>query len=254
MSWCVVCALIVVAFTSGVASAGDEAAKGGTTVIELSKPKPAPGFLGTVGDAATEAEKPFRQKVNEPAVNHWAGLEVPPAEGEKVDPKQKAEDDKRRAAEGKVAKAYTLVGQAGRYVGWYGIVRKATYDKASGRTTLLVQHCYSDGLSDAHIQVVSIYGAGDFRAVVVGEAREVPALALVRAYGTVAAGKDGVAEVSAEYVRVWDWGLFTFMNYGADRTNKAWTDLRRIKGDDIYTPRPDTKYYEAVLGKRETGK
>lgn len=82
-------------------------------------------------------------------------------------------------------------------------------------------------------------------------AKEVPLLGLVRVYGKVSAGKDGLPVVAADYVRVWDWGLFTFMNYGIDRTNEAWRKLRRIDGDAVYTPRPTEKYYEEVLGKRE---
>ena len=224
----------------------------GKTVIEVSEPKrPTTDGLGTTGDVPTPKERPFQAKVTEAAVNHWAGIEVPQLDGEKPDPKQVAEEKKRKEREMAEAKAYTLAGQVGKYVGWFGIVRKATWDEAGQRTALLVQHCYSDGLSDLHIQVVSVYGGGDFQAVVDGRAKEVPLLGLVRVYGKVSAGKDGLPVVAAEYVRVWDWGLFTFMNYGIDRTNEAWRKLRRIDGDDVYTPRPTRKYYEDVLGKRE---
>jgi hypothetical protein len=223
------------------------------TIIEISQPAPELNIpiLGTTGYAATEQERPFQKKVNEAPINHWAGLEVPPPEGEKPDAKQEAEDKKQQAEELAKAKAYSLVGSAGKYVRWFGIVRGSSWNEAQQRTELLVQHCHSDGLSDLHIQVVSIHGAGDFRALVTNSAKDIPSLSLVCLYGNVSTGKDGVAEVPAEFVRVWDWGLFTFMPYGIDKTNPKWRALRQIKADEIYTPRPTQKYYQAVLGKRE---
>lgn len=99
-------------------------------------------------------------KVTEAAVNHWGGSRYRwRRRGEKPDPKVVAEEKKRQERDMVAAKAYTLAGQ---YVGWFGIVRKATRGEAGQRTELLVQHCYSDGLSDLHIQVVSSTAAGIF--------------------------------------------------------------------------------------------
>jgi hypothetical protein len=222
------------------------------TVIEISQPMAGRGEgLGTAGYAATEQERPFQKKVTEQPIDHWAGLDVPPPEGEKPDPKQVAEEKKRKAEELARAKRYSLNDQAGEYVGWFGIVRGSSWNESQGRSELLLQHCYSDGLTDLHIQIVSIFGAGDFRALVADKAKNIPLLSLVCVYGKVSAGKDGVPDVTAEFVRVWDWGLFTFMDYGIDKTNPKWRAMRKVRGEDIYTPRPSEKYYQAVLGKRE---
>jgi hypothetical protein len=224
------------------------------TIIELSKPQPQGRGLGTAGYRPTETEAPFEAKVTETPINLWAGLEIPPPFGERPDPKKEAEEKKRREDDLAKAKNYSLAGQAGEYVGWFGIVRGSSWNEGSRKSELLIQHCYSDGLSDLHIQVVSIYGAGDFRAVLADRATNVPSLSLVRVFGKVVKGKDGTPEVSAEYVRVWDWGLFTFMDYGVDKTNPTWRARRQIEADNIYTPRPTPAYYESVLGKREPSK
>ena len=67
-------------------------------------------------------------------------------------------------------------------------------------------------------------------------------------------GREGVPVVSAEYARLWVWGLFTFMDYGPDKTNPKWVKLRKVKGDDVYSPRPTRQFYEEILGKREADK
>ena len=60
----------------------------------------------------------------------------------------------------RIERAYELAKQAGEYVGWFGIVRQKTFDAAANETRLTLEHKYFDGLIDAHMQVVSIYGAG----------------------------------------------------------------------------------------------
>jgi hypothetical protein len=220
------------------------------TVIEISQPIVRAGVVGTVNDIGTKLERPFRQKVTEPSINHWADLEMPPAIGEKPDPKKVEEEKKVRAQDLAKAKAYTLAGQVGEYVGWFGILRNSTSDAKGEHAELLLQHCHYDDMSDPDIQVVSIYGGGDFRALVAGAADNIPSLSLVRVYGKVSKGKDGLPEVTADYIRVWDWGLFTFMDYGIDKTNETWRAMCHVKKDDIYTPHPSADYYEAVLGKR----
>ena len=105
---------------------------------------------------------------------------------------------------------------------------------------------------DLHQQIVSCYGAGDFKATVKKEKTGIPGLALVRVYGKVALDKDKKPTLAAEYVRVWDWGLFAFMDYGKDKTEPAWVKLRTVPGDKAYELKPTTAYYEERLGKRES--
>lgn len=190
--------------------------------IEVSKPlPPAGGALGTTGYTPTEKEAPVLKKV--------------PKEDLAVD------WDK---------KDYALAGRTGQYTGWFGIVRESSYDAKANSTKLLVEMRYFDGLTDLHLQVVSCYGAGDFNVVVAGKAENIPLLSLVRVYGPVAKEEKGVPEVAAEFVRVWDWGLFTFMDYGKDKTNEKWRQLRKVGGPDMYSSRPSRKFYEERLGLR----
>src|SRR5438874_1255134 len=86
---------------------------GERTVVEVSKPLPPTQGLGARGEEITAAEKPFRGKVTEKPINHWAGIEVPPAVGQKEDPKEKEARKKEDAAEQAAGKGYTLAGQAG---------------------------------------------------------------------------------------------------------------------------------------------
>ena len=125
-----------------------------------------------------------------------------------------------------------------------------TEDKEKKETQLLVEMKYFDGLTDLHQQIVSIFGAGDFRVVISGTGHKLQKLELVRVYGKVASVEKDTPTVSAEFVRAWDWGLFAFMDYGKDKTNAAWVKLRKVKPEDIYVAYPKTGYYEERLGKR----
>jgi hypothetical protein len=160
------------------------------------------------------------------------------------------EEDKKEKVKMIAVDDYKLADQAGIYVGWFGIVREATWDEKKGVTSLLIEHKYYDGLTDLHIQVVSINGAGDFTATIPKQAN-IPPLSLVRVYGKVSKDKDGSASVAAEYVRVWDWGFFTFMDYGKDKTNPKWLKLRKLDGEDAYSSRPDDAFYEKRIGTRK---
>jgi hypothetical protein len=222
------------------------------TVVEISQPQAPAQFVGTVVSAGSEQERPFQKKITERPIDLWAGNAMPPPVGANEDPQKAAEQKKLQDEELAKAKAYSLAKQAGEYVGWFAIVRDSTWNEGAQRMELLLQHCYSDGLSNPDIQVVSINGAGDFRAMVREKAGNIPLLSLVHVYGKVSAGKDGVPEVAADYVRVWDWGLFTFMDYGIDKTNAKWRALRHIDSHEIYDPHPSSQFYEQVLGKRES--
>jgi hypothetical protein len=200
------------------AAVGDEP----TVRVEHSKPSPAPAIgLGTQFYRPTEVEK------------------------------ERTKGWKREELESGKPDVTTLHGAAGRRVAWFGIVREVREDTAAGATRLLVEMKYFDGLTDTHQQIVSLYGAGDFRADVTGVGHKIERLDLVRVYGTVMKEKDGVPEVAAEYVRCWGWGGFAFMDYGEDKSNPEWVKLRRAKEEeDVYASRPDRAYYEGLLGKR----
>jgi len=194
------------------------------TVVEDSQPLPRPpaGTLGTRSYEATDKEKPFFAKLSE---------------------------DERTT--GDMFKDYSITGKKGKFVGWFGIVRKIEEDKTAPQTNLLVEMKYFDGLTDTHIQALSFNGAGDFRAMLSGIGLGIKPLSLVKVYGVVASETSNVPEVKAEYVRQWDWGLFTFlMVYGEQKGNKEWKKLNKVDEQRIYNPFPTNRYYEDRLGPR----
>lgn len=142
-------------------------------------------------------------------------------------------------------KAGTLLGYQGKLVSWFGIVREWP-TKEGG--TFLIEHKYFDGLNDFHIQLASLFGAGDFRTTATDPRGEMKRLCLVRIIGTVTEEKEGVPTVKADYVRVWNPGDYTFMDYGVDASNEHWKKLRQ-QMKLIYNPQPDAEYYEKLLGK-----
>jgi hypothetical protein len=46
----------------------------------------------------------------------------------------------------------------------------------------------------------------------------------------------------------------TRMDYGKDRTNPKWLELRKVAGDKAYAIKTSDAYYEERLGKRESPK
>jgi hypothetical protein len=221
-------------------------------IIEVSTPMKSGGPLATMGYGATAKEQPFMKKITEKAIDLWADSPLPKpqnvsdAEWEKQ--KKEAEQEKAKLIP---EKDYELAKQIGEYVGWFGIVRGISTDEKTGKTTLTLEHKYFDGLTDAHIHIVSIYGAGDFAASLPRKPDKIGLLSLVCVYGKVNKSDNGMPTIAPEYVRVWDWGLFTFMDYGKDKTNPKWLKLRKVNGRDAYDPRPDQKFYEDRLGIRE---
>ena len=181
--------------------------------VEHAGPLPRTGLLGTGDYQASDAEKKF--------LAHW--------------PKA----DEATNADSLMAK--DLSGRVGKAVGWFGIVRKVTEDKEQKQTRLLLEMKYFDGLCDLDIQVVSIYGGGDFVAVFPGVGHSIKELNLkASTYGMVVKEetKDGrtIPQVNASYVRDWHWGLFNFMDYGDDNSNPEWKPLRKVKGEEVYSP------------------
>jgi len=225
-------------------------------VIEMSKPQKGGRGLGTAGYGATANEGSFLEKVTEKRVSFRSAVKLPKpsnmsdeewAKFQKEGEKQREKEQLKRIP----VETYQLADQANEYVGWFGIVRESSTDEKTGVTTLTLEHKYFDGLIDLHQQIVSIYGAGDFVATLSKASTAVPKLSLVRVYGKVAKEKDGTVAVAAEYVRVWDWGLFAFMGYGKDKSNAKWVGLRKVSGDEAYSSRPSASYYEGLLGSRK---
>ncbi len=146
---------------------------------------------------------------------------------------------------------YSITGKVGKYIGWYGIVRRIKESKEKGTTELLVEMKYFDGLTDLHIMAVSFNGAGDFEAILLGTGHDIKPLSFVKVYGQVEKEVESVPYVSACYVREWDWGTFTFlMAYGEQKGNTAWQKLNKVPLDDIYDAWPNGAYYEKRLGER----
>jgi HEAT repeat protein len=153
---------------------------------------------------------------------------------------------------GGLAGNYDISKKDGVYVGWFGIVREIAEDKTGGKTTLLVEHKYFDGLTDSHIQALSSFnGSGDFRAVLRGTGHVIRPLNLVKVYGKVSKGADDVLQVDAVFVRNWHWGTFTFLAaHGKQRGSEQWRKLNKVELPAIYDPYPDDEYYQARLGTR----
>ncbi len=145
---------------------------------------------------------------------------------------------------------YSIHGKTGTYVAWFGIVRGITPPAESGgEVTLLVEHKYFDGATDCHIMLVQWTGGGDFTAKLKVDPAAIPALSLVRIYGTVTGEKFSVPEVRVDYIRVWPWRTFNFMDLtGNDHTNPRWKKSARVSGMDVYNPYPRDDYYFTLLG------
>ncbi|HEY0543767.1 MAG TPA: hypothetical protein VGC91_00075 [Pyrinomonadaceae bacterium] len=153
---------------------------------------------------------------------------------------------------GSMFEDYSINGKKGKYVGWFGIVRKIEEDAKLKQTRLVVENKYFDGLTDTHIQALSFNGGGDFTCLLSGTGFNIKPLSLVKVYGTVTGEDQSVPTVEADYLRQWDWGQFTFLSaYGEQRGNKEWKKLSKVKEDKIYNPFPDQKYYEERLGARK---
>jgi hypothetical protein len=215
--------LLAISLLFGTVAAEDPpAAPKKTPVDHAKRGKRTRGMLGTSRYRPSAAEKPWYDKL--PAKERITGS---------------------------FAGEYEMLGKKGMAVGWFGIVRKIDEDEKKGTTALLVDMKYFDGLVDSHVQIVSIHGAGDFRARLDGTKLGIGKLSLVRIYGTVTSEKEGVPDLKASFVRHWDWGHFSFMAYGPPKGKPAWRKLNRVPDDDVYSPGPDERYYELRIGPRK---
>jgi hypothetical protein len=179
------------------------------------------GTLATCSYKPTETEAPFLAKVSD---------------AEKIN--------------GGMMSRYSIHGKTGTSVAWFGIVRGITAPaQPGGEVTLLVEHKYFDGMTDCHIMLVQWTGGGDFTAKLKVDPAAIPALSLVRIYGTVTGGKLSIPEVRVDYIRVWPWRTFNFMDLtGNDHTNPRWKKSSQISGMDVYNPYPKDDYYFTLLG------
>lgn len=224
-------------------------------IIEVSKPLPPAQSLGTAGYGPLEKEGEYLKKVTELPLNLWPAVELPRPRNITDEQWKKLQEERAEEEAGTIAvKDYQLAKQDGKYVGWFGIVRRIDWNEKTGTTSLLLEHKYFDGLTDLHMHIVSIHGAGDFHVDIPSHVQTIPLLGLIRVYGQVTTEKKEdaeIAHITPQYIRVWDWGLFTFMDYGLDKSNPDWVKLRKVSGHDVYSPRPTLKFYEERLGKRE---
>ena len=149
---------------------------------------------------------------------------------------------------GSFLKPYSIHGRKGKYVSWFGVVRRISSSGSS--LTLLVEQKHFDGLTDCHIMLVSHSGGGDFQATLEADPQRVPTLALVRIYGTVREETDKIPQVTVDYVRVWPWFTFTFTDLGAkDESNPQWAEYCKLcKSGRLYMPYPTESYYLQMLG------
>ena len=160
---------------------------------------------------------------------------------------------KSEQATGSGTAEYTIHGKQGRYVSWFGVVR-GVVDAKPGATTLLLEQKAFDGFTDCHIMLVSFAGYGDFHATFVPGKETIPPLSLVRMYGRVTGEKNGVPELTAEYLRVWPWMTFTFTDLGPKNSgNPEWAKLYQLckLGGRVYNPFPNKQYYILTLGEAQ---
>ena len=146
---------------------------------------------------------------------------------------------------------YDLAKKDGVDVGWFGIVRNVREDTDAKRTVVTLEHKYFNGLTDLHILVVNFNGSGDFAATLNGVGHGIKPLALVRVYGkaSVADGEPRIA--SADFIRQWDWGSFSFITaMGPQRGSERWRKLNKVPLDKIYSAYPNRRYYVDRLGPR----
>ncbi len=198
--------------------------KPGTLPVEFSRDVKPPGFLGTVNYTPTDTEKRFYSRL---------------AEEQRVTTREPELDKSLN---------FSLGGHDGEFVSWYGIIRSITPGLKGGPSTLLLENKYSHELHDAHIQTVSINGAGDFLASASDLPKDLLPLELVRVYGTVKVDEKGTPVVRAEYIRVWRWFQFNFMEFGEDHSNPDWRKRITLNGDRVYSSRVSPEYYVQRLG------
>ncbi|MEY2505991.1 MAG: hypothetical protein QOH01_320 [Verrucomicrobiota bacterium] len=199
------------------------------TLVEFSMDEaPLEDGVGTCVYGPTEVEKPFFLRLSE---ERQSTIETMPGEF------------------GDAAEHFALAGHRGQFVSWFGIVRHIFKMGWPHRGRLLIQNTYFTGLTDCHTQTVEINGGGDFEAKLSALPDDIIPLVLVRVYGVVRGENEGRPVIEADYVRVWHFFQFNFMDYGVDHSNPEWRSRIKLPEDErIYHIGVSRKYYEERLG------
>lgn len=201
----------------------------GNTLVEFSMDKePLWGAVGTCEYAPTKTEDVFFGRLSE---ERQSTIEIPPGQW----------DDK--------GQKFNVHGHEGEFVSWLGIVRHIARMGWPPFGRLLIQNTYFAGVTDCHTQTVEINGAGDFTAELDDFPDDLIPLVLVRVYGRVTGEIDGCPILQADYVRVWHFFQFNFMDYGVDHSNPEWRSRIKLPEDErIYHIGVSRKYYAERLG------
>jgi len=151
---------------------------------------------------------------------------------------------------GSFMEPYDIHSKNGEFVSWFGVVRGITRVPSTDSWDLLLEQKYFDGMTDCHIMLVSKSGSGDFVVRLNAKDVPVPALSLIRVYGTVTGRENALPLIQAEFVRVWPWMTFTFTDLSADdKSNSRWKkDCKLCEKGRLYVPYPEEKYYRLTLG------
>jgi hypothetical protein len=220
-------------------------AKSAETIIERSPFLKHPGALATGAYVPLQKESAFLDKIPQKGRETVSGFSDAEAGFFKSDFFLKNNPKATPQSIEAQAPVFSLTGHVGEYVSWFGLLRKV--EKSGADYRLTIQNKYSTGMTDMHIQTVSVFGAGDFHAVVRAQNIELLPLVLVKVYGKVVSEKEGRPEVEAEYIRYWNWVYFNFSDYGKDKKLSAFDhdlDLSKIR---IYSSGVDPYYYPARI-------
>lgn len=228
--------IIALAFAVAVSSL-----LGADTLVLQSPFKSHPGYLGTCEYLPLPEEQPFYEKVPTENRSTVSGYERSEEEffnssffksGNPESTPENREESKPQ---------FGLSDEIGEYVGWYGIVTHI--ESTEFGSILTIQNKYSNGTTDCHIQTISLYGAGDFKALVDTDDLKLLPLALVKVYGTVRESETGDLLVEAELIRFWRWLSFNFSDYGLDSSlSKTYRNMD-ISSLKIYSSSPNGQYY-----------
>lgn len=211
------------------------------TVVLQSPFKSQPGYLGTCEYSPLPIEEPFYEKVSADNRSTVSGYSLSEEEFFKSSFFKSGNPQSTPESLEESKPQFSLEEETGEYVGWYGLVTEV--ERSESGIVLTIQNKYSNGTTDCHMQTVSLYGAGDFSALVDSDNLDFPPLSLVKVYGVVGKSETGTPIVETELIRYWRWLSFNFSEYGLNAgLSKKYRnmDLSDLK---IYNSRPDGQYY-----------
>ena len=73
--------------------------------------------------------------------------------------------------------------------------------------------------------------------------RDIIPLVLVRVYGVVTGEREKRSVIKADYVRVWHWFRFNFMDFGEDHSNPEWKKRQNLPPDALIYDLMSQDYY-----------